>query len=37
VHRCGLLGAEMRAGRNQHRDIEDATIRLRGMIDERRH
>jgi hypothetical protein len=35
VHRCGLLSAEVRAGRNKHRDIEDATVRLRDMIDER--
>jgi hypothetical protein len=25
----------VRAGRNKHRDIEDATVRLRDMIDER--
>jgi hypothetical protein len=35
VHRCGVLSAETRAGRNKHRDIEDATVRLRDMIDER--
>jgi hypothetical protein len=35
VHRCGLLSAEVRAGRQKYRDIEDATVRLRDMIDER--
>jgi hypothetical protein len=34
VHRCGVLSAEVRAGRNHYRDIEDATIRLRDMMDE---
>jgi hypothetical protein len=34
VHRCGLLAAEIRAGQQKYRDIEDATIRLREMIDE---
>jgi hypothetical protein len=34
VHRCGLIAAETRAGRNKHQDIEDATVRLRDMIDE---
>jgi hypothetical protein len=37
VHRCGLLSAEVRAGRNKHSDIEDATIKLRDMMDEQRH
>jgi len=37
VHRCGVLSAEVRAGRLKHRDIEDAAIRLREMMDERRH
>ena len=36
VHRCGVLSAESRAGRNKHSDIEDATIKLRDMMDERR-
>jgi hypothetical protein len=36
VHRCGVLSAESRAGRNKHCDIEDATIKLRDMMDERR-
>jgi hypothetical protein len=35
VHRCGLLAAEVRAGQNKYRDIEDAAIRLREMMDER--
>jgi hypothetical protein len=35
VHRCGVLSAEVRAGRNKHSDIEDATIKLRDMMDER--
>ena len=34
VHRCGLLAAETRAGQQKYRDIEDAAIRLREMIDE---
>ncbi len=34
VHRCGLLAAETRAGRNHHSDVEDATIKLRDMMDE---
>jgi nucleotide-binding universal stress UspA family protein len=34
VHRCGVLSAEVRAGRNKHLDIEDAAIRLRDMMDE---
>jgi hypothetical protein len=37
VHRCGVLSAEVRAGRNKHADIEDAAVRLRDMMDERRH
>jgi hypothetical protein len=37
VHRCGLLAAEVRAGRNRHSDIEDAAIRLREMLDGRGH
>jgi hypothetical protein len=36
VHRCGVLAAETRAGRNKHADIEDAAIRLRDLINERR-
>jgi hypothetical protein len=34
VHRCGLLAAEARAGRMKYRDIEDAAIRLRDIMDE---
>ena len=34
VHRCGVLSAEVRAGRNHYRDIEDAAVRLRDMMDE---
>jgi hypothetical protein len=34
VHRCGVLSAEVRAGRTKHLDIEEATIRLRDMMDE---
>jgi hypothetical protein len=34
VHRCGLLAAEVRAGQNDYPDIEDATVRLRDMMDE---
>lgn len=37
VHRCGVLSAEVRAGRNKHLDIEKAAIRLRDMIDEQQH
>ena len=33
VHRCGLLAAEVRAGQQKYGDIEDATIKLRDMID----
>ena len=33
VHRCGLLAAEVRAGRQKYGDIEDATIKLRDMIE----
>jgi hypothetical protein len=33
VHRCGLLAAEVRAGQRKYRDIEDAAIRLREMIE----
>ena len=34
VHRCGLLSAEVRAGQNKYRDIEDAAIRLRDLMDQ---
>ena len=34
VHRCGVLSAEVRAARLKYRDIEDATVKLREMIDE---
>jgi hypothetical protein len=37
VHRCGVLAAETRAGRNKHADIEDAAIRLRDLMNERGH
>jgi hypothetical protein len=37
VHRCGVLAAESRAGRNHERDIEDATSQLRDLMDERKH
>jgi hypothetical protein len=37
VHRCGVLAAEVRAGRQKYRDIEEATIRLRDMMDEMRN
>jgi hypothetical protein len=36
VHRCGVLSAEVRAGRQKYRDIQEATIRLRDMMDEMR-
>jgi hypothetical protein len=36
VHRCGVLSAEVRAGRQKYRDIQEATIRLREMMDEMR-
>jgi hypothetical protein len=35
VHRCGVLSAEVRAARMKYRDIQDATVRLRDMLDER--
>ena len=37
VHRCGVLSAEVRAGQNKYRDIENAAIRLRDAMDEREH
>ena len=37
VHRCGVLAAEVRAGQQKYRDIEDAAVRLRDLMDERRH
>ncbi len=37
VHRCGVLAAESRAGRNHERDIEDAAIQLRDLMDQRKH
>jgi hypothetical protein len=33
VHRCGVLSAEVRADRQQYRDIEDATVRLKTLMD----
>lgn len=33
VHRCGVLGAESRAGRNHHDDIKSAAAHLHGMLD----
>ena len=33
VHRCGLLAAESRAGRQQYYDIELAVAHLHGMLD----
>lgn len=33
VHRCGLIAAEVRAGQQKYGDIEDATVKLRDMID----
>ena len=36
VHRCGLLAVESRAGRVHDRDIEDAAIRLRDLMDKRK-
>ncbi len=35
VHRCGVLATEVRAGRNKYRDIEDAAIQLRDLMDKR--
>ena len=34
VHRCGLIAAEVRAARLEHKDIEDAAIKLRDLIDQ---
>src|SRR6202035_1141521 len=34
VHRCGVLSAEVRASQNNYRDIEEATGKLRDMMDE---
>jgi hypothetical protein len=36
VHRCGVLSAEVRAGRQHYRDIEDATVRLKDLMDKSR-
>jgi hypothetical protein len=33
VHRCGLLAAESRAGRNKHLDVERAAHELHGLIE----
>jgi hypothetical protein len=33
VHRCALLAAESRAGRNDHRDIELQVAHLHGMLE----
>jgi hypothetical protein len=33
VHRCGVLAAEVRAGRQHYRDIEDVSLRLKTLID----
>ena len=35
VHRSDVLSAEVRAGQNKYRDIEDAAIRLRDLMGER--
>lgn len=37
VHRCRVLDAEVRAGQNNYRDIEDAALRLRDIMDEPGH
>ena len=37
VHRCGVLSAEVRAGRNNYRDIEAAAVQLRDMMDDLSH
>ena len=37
VRRSGVLAAEVRAGQNKYRDIEDAAIRLRDMMAELNH
>jgi hypothetical protein len=34
VHRCGVIAAETRSGRNKHLDIERAAAQLRDMMDE---
>jgi hypothetical protein len=33
VHRCAVLSAESRAGRNDHREIELAVAHLHGALD----
>jgi hypothetical protein len=33
VHRCAVLSAESRAGRNHHEDIKSAAAHLHGMLD----
>jgi hypothetical protein len=34
VHRCAVLSAESRAGRNKHNDIELAAAHLHGMLEQ---
>jgi hypothetical protein len=34
VRRSGVIAAEVRAGQNKYRDIEDAAVHLRDMMDE---
>jgi hypothetical protein len=33
IHRCGVLSAESRAGRNKHEDVKMAAAHLHGMLD----
>jgi hypothetical protein len=33
VHRCAVLSAESRAGRNHHEDIKSAAAHLHGMLE----
>jgi hypothetical protein len=35
VHRCGMLAAETRAGRNKHLDIERAAHELHNLIEKK--
>ena len=37
VQRCAVLSAESRAGQYKHLDIEEAAVRLHGLIDGKRH
>lgn len=35
IHRCGVLAAEVRAGQNDHTDIQTAAAHLHSMLEAR--